>query len=84
MKLLFSVLSLLLIPFLAACALNADGTPSGAVKKPTEMTPAEACYNATLVVQTLSGSNVPQLYPTTYASAVQIKDELCVASTGME
>ena len=86
MKLLFAVLSPIVLLFLAGCALGPDGQPSGEFKSPQKMTPAEACFNATQVVAALDQTTAPTLYPSVYSKAVTVRDEICkaAAAAGVE
>lgn len=83
-----SILALLgaAVYFIAGCSLDPiTGQPTTAIKKPTEMSDQELCYNATLVVRAMQLANVQGVYPQAYASAVSVRDEVCVAAnTGAE
>ena len=64
----------LILPVLAVAACSSTGV--GFVQ-PDKMSPADACYNAQLVLTAMAINDVQTLAPTTYERAVLNVDFLC-------
>ena len=63
----------IIIPVLALAACST----AGGFVAPSDMTPADACYNAQVVLALMDVNNVEALAPDTYERAVANVDFLC-------
>lgn len=75
---------LVILVAVAALALGGCASNGAGFVKPSDMTREDACYNARGVVAGMIMTNVPTLYPLTYAQAVRDVEYLCTPTPDVE